>query len=69
MKTLTNSEDCSESRIKMYVLASFPATGRFSPMLPPIKMQEKSAKIFISSSAFVTISGSQVAFGTFVFEP
>jgi hypothetical protein len=46
MKTITNSEDFSESRIKMYVLASFPATGRFSPMIPPLKMQEKSGKKF-----------------------
>jgi hypothetical protein len=43
-KALTYSEDCSESPIKIYVLASFPAIGRFSPVFSPYWKQEKSAK-------------------------
>jgi hypothetical protein len=47
-KTLTNTEDCSESRIKISVPASIPAIGRLSPVFIPYWMQEKSAKMYIS---------------------
>ncbi len=37
----TNSSDCSESRIKIFVPASFPSIGRFSPVFTtPYWMQE-----------------------------
>ncbi len=46
MKTLTISENFSESHIKSCVLASFPAIGRFSPVFTPYWMLEKSAKMY-----------------------
>jgi hypothetical protein len=55
VKTLTNSEDFSECRIKGSVLASFPAIGRFSPVFTPYWMLEKSAKMYISPAAFEII--------------
>jgi hypothetical protein len=44
MKTLPNSDDCSESRMNISVLASIHAVGRFLLVLAPFWMQEKSAK-------------------------
>jgi hypothetical protein len=43
MKTLPNSDDCSESRINISVLASIHAV--FLPVLTPYWMQEKIREI------------------------
>jgi hypothetical protein len=45
MKTLPNSDDCSESRINISVLASIHAVSRFLPVLTPFWMQEKIREI------------------------
>jgi hypothetical protein len=64
-KAFTNSENCSESPIKIYVLASFPAIGRFSPVFFPYRNQEKSAKCTFHQRLSEQ-TGSQAAFGTIV---
>jgi hypothetical protein len=66
VKSLTNSEDCYKSRIKISVLASFPAVGQFFPEFSHYRMQEKSAKIYISPARQLSeqFSGSPPAFGT-----
>jgi len=51
MKKPSNSEDCSESRIKISVPASFPAIGQFLQCLPLIGCR----KMHISLAAFRTI--------------
>jgi hypothetical protein len=55
MKTLTHDEDCSKSRIKILVLASFPAIGQFAPVFTPYWMQKKSTKMYISLAASGTV--------------
>jgi hypothetical protein len=48
MKTLTHSEDCSESRITISEPASLSVIGRFSPVSIPHFMQEKSLELYMS---------------------
>ncbi len=66
LKTLTNSEDCSESRIKISVSASFPAIGRFSTVYKPYWMQENSRKCTCHWRLSEQFSDSLAAFGTIV---
>jgi hypothetical protein len=67
LKPLANSEECCKNRIQISILDSFPAIGQFSPVISPFRMQEKSAKIYISPAAFGTIFRNfQPVFGIIV---
>jgi hypothetical protein len=65
MKTLTNSEDCSESCIRIYVPASFPAIGRFSPLFTSYWMQDGFRNNFrITDGTIVRAKGGYQNTGT-----
>ncbi len=64
MKTLIESEDYSESRIKNSVPASFPAIGRFSPVYNPYWMQENPRTCTCHWRVSEQFSDSEAACGT-----
>jgi hypothetical protein len=66
MKTLTHDEYCSKSRIKILVLASFPAIGQFAPVFTSYGCRKNPRKCTFHWRLSEQFSRSQAAFETLV---